>query len=114
MRLTTFTLTEDHIKLVRSFNIYWEETCYLGSPVVDPKRPYGNSSILNDIHELLTGETIGCIDSKRDVLNDREETRYIKLHRETEIALQIVLRAGSFKPGLYQRDEYDTNWRLVD
>lgn len=112
MKTQKFTLTKDHIKLLRRFQVGWQD-CETGAPEIDPKRPYGNSAVENDIHEILTGETIGCTDSKRDELTQKETEKYSKLHREMENALQIVLAAGNFKPGNYEADEYSSNWKLV-
>lgn len=112
MKTQNFTLTQDHIKLLRRFEVGWQD-CETGAPEIDPKRPYGNSAVENDIHEILTGETIGCTDSKRDELTEKETEKYSKIHREMENALQIILFTGSFKPGKYEADEYSSNWKLV-
>lgn len=46
----TFTLTEDHIKLMSRAYISWNDgEC--GAPGVDTKRPYGNSSVIMDVYE---------------------------------------------------------------
>lgn len=110
-----FTLTKEHITLLQGFNIDWDDTCYEGAPTVDIKRPYGNSSgVAPDIHRLLTGERIGDVDSKRGELTKRESTRYEKLHREMATALEIVLVAMSFEPGIYERGQYAYGeWRRV-
>ena len=110
MKTQTFTVTEQHLKLLRRFRVGWQD-CETGAPEIDPKRSYGNSAVLADIHEILTGETIGCTDSKRDELTDTETKRYDKLHRETEIALQIALATGQFKAGEYELEEYGAEWR---
>ena len=106
MKKQKFTLSKDHIKLLRRFQVGWQD-CETGAPEIDPKRPYGNSDVETDMHEILTGkdQPDGCPDGKRE--------EYLKLHREMENALQIVLVTGSFKPGKYEADEYSSNWRLV-
>jgi hypothetical protein len=107
-----FTLTEDHVKLLRRFYVGWQD-CETGAPEIDPKRPYGNSSVAGDIHEILTGESVGMVDSKRDELTDDETERYMALHKETETALQIVLVTGKFLPGTYECDQYRRNWKMI-
>lgn len=102
----TFRLTEDHIKLVRKFYVGWQD-CEYGAPEIDPKRPYGNSSVELDIHEILTGE---LLDS--DKLTRELEAAYRQLHHETRIALQIILTTGSFVPGVYSADPYRIDWKL--
>ncbi len=107
-----FTLTKNHIKLLRRMYVGWQD-CETGAPEIDPKRPYGNSSVSYDIHEILTGESIGLTDSKRNILTDKEEEKYLKLHKETEIALQIVLSTGKFKVGNYECEMYKNNWKYI-
>lgn len=106
MKVQKFTLTKDHVKLLRRFQVGWQD-CETGAPEIDPKRPYGNSDVETDMHEILTGkdQPDGCPDGKRE--------GYLKFHRELENALQIVLVTGSFKPGNYEADEYSSNWRRV-
>jgi len=104
-----FTMTKNHLKLLRRMVVSWQD-CETGAPEINPKRPYGNSSVADDIHEILTGETIGCTDSKRYELTEDESEKYIKLHKETETALQIVLATGKFSVGNYEADKYSTNW----
>ena len=108
--MQTFTLTETHLKLLRRFQVGWQD-CETGAPEIDPKRPYGNSAVPEDMHTILTGETIGFDDSKRDALTLDERKRYLELHRETKIALQIVLATGQFKPGMYECEDYSAQWR---
>ena len=105
-----FTITKKHLKLLRHMYVGWDD-CETGAPTIDPKRPYGNSSVDNDVHMILTGETIGRIDSKRDELTSKESERYMKLHQETETALQIVLSVGKFKVGKYKAEMYANKWR---
>jgi hypothetical protein len=111
-RTQRFTLTEEHVKLLQRAYVDWEE-CEFGAPAIDCKRPYGSSSVLNDIHEILTGESIGSTHSKRDELTEEEEARYTTLHRETETALQIILRFKSFEPAAFQREYYWDEWERV-
>ena len=105
-----FTITKQHIKLLRHFKVGWQN-CETGAPEIDPKRPYGNSDVPVDIYEILTAKTVGRTDSKRGQLTAEERERYLKLHRETEVALQIVLSIGKFKVGKYEYEEYSTEWR---
>ena len=113
MKTRTFTLTEQHLKLLRRFCVRWQD-CETGAPEIDPKRPYGNSAVMDDICEILTGETIGCTDSKREELTDEEAERYEVLHRETETALQIVLATGQFKTGKYECEAYSIEWKRIN
>jgi hypothetical protein len=98
-----FTLTEDHLKLLRKMYVGWYD-CEYGAPEIDPKRPYGNSWVAGDIHEILFGN---CPED----LDDELEDKYYNLHRETETALQIVLGTGKFEAGTYRRiNPYTNEW----
>jgi hypothetical protein len=78
--------------------------CEFGAPEIDPKRPYGNSWVLGDIHEILTGEDI-------DELTESQKEEYRQLHEETQTALQIILSMGKFEEGLYIRtNPYSSTW----
>ena len=89
----TFVLTDEHLKLLRAMCVGWQD-CEYGAPEIDPKRPYGNSSVECDIHEILTDE--------RDYeLTEAQRERYAQLHRETQIALEIMLQCGELRPGTY-------------
>jgi len=103
----TFTLTEDHVKLLRAAYVRWEETEW-GAPAIDGKRPYGNGNIHRDIAEILG----------RPVLYDTDDDAAWRaplweLHKQTETALQIVLATGSFEPGEYRCGRYHRNWEKV-
>jgi len=96
-----FTLTEAHLKLLVRMYVGWYD-CESGAPLVDPKRPYGNSDVAGDVAEILGVEDF---DPEDDVQYDHMH----KLHTETDVALQIVLSTRSFEPGRYKRlDTYDT------
>lgn len=107
----TFTVTRDHIKLVRGLIIEWNENtdCALGVPSADGKRPYGNSNVPEDVAEIIK---LDFVDEEKG-LNKEQEKCCIKLHKDMATVLQIVLSTGAFKTGDYECDEYETNWRKV-
>lgn len=106
-----FTLTEEHIRLLRHAYVRWED-CEYGAPAIDCKRPFGNSSVERDIIDIL-----GWPWPKDDY--DEPPGSLCKkaaaIHRELEAALQIVLCTGAFEPGTYQttRDYDDVSWRKL-
>ena len=110
MKLKTFTLTEQHIKLLRKMWVIWYD-CEAGAPGVDCKRPYGNSDVDGDMAEILGLPW----DPEDDETAVEQQRAFTKLHAETQTALQIVLYTGKFEPGLYkQQCEYDSQaWVLV-
>lgn len=98
-----FELTEDHLKLLNHAHVGWDG-CEYGAPAIDCKRPYGNSSVEQDIAEIIGVD-----------YNDEDE-ELSNLHNETQTALQIILVTQSFKVGTYVKtNEYDDrSWKKVD
>ena len=110
-----FTFTEQHIALLRHMYVDWRDA-EAGAPEIDPKRPYGNSAVEDDVAEILgvprINEPENEDESDARELQDRD---LLALHEQTATALQIVLNTGEFRPGVYERpDEYDTRtWRRI-
>lgn len=110
-----FTLTGEHVKLLRAARVSWNEAEW-GAPTVDPKRPYGNGDIDRDIHRVLTGDEVEW-DEGYGLPSDMTPARwhelmrrYRVLHHETVVALQVVLSTGSFEPGVYEAPDYSVAW----
>lgn len=95
-----FTVTENHIKLLRKAYVGWED-CEYGAPSIDCKRPYGNSDVPDDIRDILANPSLTNIEVR-------------ELHEGTKTALQILLRYGEFKAGVYSADDYRQNWELEE
>jgi len=119
MKDKNFTLTEDHITLLRSMYVGWQD-CETGAPEIDPKRPYGNGDVSGDVIELLNWKDIGEMDEEDqddfyesdeyDQLRDRAE----KIHNQTMTALQIILYTGEFVVGDYiNKEDYGIDWVKV-
>lgn len=115
MKKQAFVLLPEHIALLKGFYVRWDESCY-GAPAIDSKRPYGNkgrSAILLDIARILGIEPIKDMDDEETLTREQAE-HCEKLHWETETALQIILRNGTFEPGTYQSTNYGITWTKVD
>lgn len=106
METKHFILTSDHLKLIRNMYVGWQD-CEFGAPEIDPKRPYGNSYVVGDIHCILEGG------HEDDDLTDEQIEEYEKLHRETQTALQIILTTGKFETGSYMCKPYSTDWKRM-
>lgn len=108
-----FTLTAQHVKLLRAMYVYWEDYPeeHDGAPAVDSKRPYGNSSVLRDVAKII-GEPPPDADGE---WADGQAERLLTIHAETATALQIVLITGSFDPGEFRKsDPYlSRSWQRV-
>jgi hypothetical protein len=98
-----FELKKEHILLLQRAYIGWFD-CEAGAPYINCKRPYGNGYVEGDVAEIL-----GWKQATEEGLSRQQENDAMKWHYETEIALQIILKTKSFKPGVYVRTEkYDT------
>ena len=105
-----FTLTQQHVDLLRRMNVRWAEHAYDGAPAIDIKRPYGNGNVWRDVAEIIgIVPTMGDEGEQHWPQGTRD--RCMALHRETRLALQVCLTAGTFEPGEYVADEYLCNWR---
>ena len=107
-----FTLTEQHLKLLKRMWVYWEDGAYAGAPSIDIKRPYGNSDVWQDVAEICGVQQFEDDDGEKHYPKGTKET-CMALHRETEKALQVVLASQSFVAGDYVADEYRNNWRIA-
>ena len=106
--LREFTVTEDHLKLLRHTHLYWDYGEGYGAPAINPKRPYRDSYIERSIAEILDApDSDWEWDEEGDYLDLTPEARehFTRLHVETMIVLHIVVAAGELRPGRYIRDD---------
>lgn len=111
-----FELTEDHIKLVRA--MYFERSnIEFGAPGVDPKRPYGNSSVIRDIVDILDDvddadnwECSWCGECEVYEMCGDAESYYRDLHDETLHVFEIVQDAIEIPIGTYVRSAGRHSW----
>jgi hypothetical protein len=88
-------ITESHIKLLKNMIVSWNGVEF-GAPTIDPKRPYGNGDVVEDILRILG--------IPYDGENEALENFARQLHDEMENALQIFLLHGEMKPGVYEKE----------
>ena len=110
-RIERFTVTDEHLWLLRRAYISWDDMEF-GAPGISPKRPYGNSNVFADIAEILEVPDSEWMDADEEVTPDAE-WRFLRLHVDTAIALQVALATGEFRTGRYVRDDkWDSrSWR---
>ena len=106
-----FKITDKHLKLIRRMQVGWQfsET---GAPQINPKRPYGNSDVARDVGEILEYKPRGY-DGDPEEYSEKQCEKFLRLHRETEIALQIVLQTGKFEKGTYYRENSWDEWEKL-
>ena len=106
--LTEFTVTEDHLKLLRHIHLYWDYGEGYGAPAINPKRPYVDSYVERSIAEILDAPDGDWEwDEEGEFLDLTPEARehFTRLHVETMIVLHVTLAAGELRPGRYIRDD---------
>lgn len=106
-----FELTKDHITLLRHSHVMWYGGEF-GAPGINCKRPFGNSDVYEDMVRILDLPKEKIEQDEDGVYLSHEQTEWLtKLHESLETALQIVLRTGSFEPGVYVADWCGGEWR---
>lgn len=107
--LERFEVTADHLKLLRQMRVGWQD-CEFGAPEIDPKRPYGNGDVLNDVAYIVFGH-----EGYDPEVDEADEERLHRLHRDTETVLQIVLSTGTMEPGIYELTaRYSSKWKRLE
>lgn len=111
-RLTEFEIADTHLALLRRACITWRGPEF-GAPAIDPKRPYGTSSVVHSIAEIVEP---GFADWDYDVQEaylDQEHYALTLTHIETGVALQIILQFGEFGTGRFRRPHAFSDWEKV-
>lgn len=105
-----FTITEEHLKLIRRLQFDNRSDC--AAPSIDIKRPYGNSDVYRDIADI-----VGIPQPNRDRDEDFSPEQYRqmdKLNRGVTLALTIGVLTGGFAAGRYiATDQYSGDWKLA-
>lgn len=95
-----FTVTKEHIALLKQMRVGWEnnrsDPTHPGAPAIKRFRTYGNADVYGDIADLL--EMPPMYQENR---TQPQKERMDRIHRETQIALQIFLIFGSMDEGTY-------------
>lgn len=105
-----FVLTGDHLALLRQLNVDVYPGC---GPTINQKRPYRSGDVEQDIADLLGWELFEDADGEKHLSRAQYDTAQ-RLHAETSVALEIVLRTSSFTPGLYRTSSlYDDDWTFI-
>lgn len=105
-----FTVIDEYLRLLRRAHIWWDQLEF-GAPGIDPKRPYGNSNVFADIAKILDAPDSQWVDADEKLIPDAE-WRFLRLHVETAIVLQIGLATGEFRSGRYVRgNAWNDNWK---
>lgn len=102
-----FQLTEDHIKLARALRVTWSASKHgeLGAPSFSSFSPYGATpyGIRDRVCEILGYPLLSSDgDNAFERYGEDLAERAGSVHLEMTEALQIILSAGTFEPGVYR------------
>jgi hypothetical protein len=100
-----FLVTPQHLALAKRLSIIWygKEN---GGPGTDIVRPYGNSSLISDIAEI-----VGYPPPEEDqCYSPAAEQSLLGLHQDMHIVLQIILQTGLMKSGIYKKPGLTEDW----
>ncbi len=114
--MSFFTVTAEHIKLMRALHFYYETDCEYGGPSVDMKRPFGNSGrhqIVMDMAEALGIPQSQIFDAGKDELIEAEAKRIEQIYKELPKAIECVFQDGSLLPGSFEAPAYTNKWKRV-
>jgi hypothetical protein len=103
----TFTMTTEHLTLLRAMYVEWEDA-ETGAPCIDPKRPYGNSDVGYDVARLLRWELFKDQHGEMH-MSEEQADRAERLHKETQLALQLFLLHAKFEPDTFVKGQ---EWNL--
>lgn len=108
-----FTVTEDHLKLLDRICFGYDDWTEFGAPEVDPKRPYGNSSVYEDIAEILSIEPEENDGYSYTTFSPAQKDYMLKVHKEMQFVLQILVNNRGITTGNYVSNNYGLDWTKV-
>lgn len=105
----SLTVTDEHLLLLKRTYITWDP-CEYGAPEINPKRPYGNGDVAQDIYEIL-GWPIGCQDCGVEYDDERARSIHVEMEAVVKVALHNV---GEDIRGEWRNaSDYGDNWERV-
>jgi len=107
-----FELKQVHLDLLKEAVIGWTKWEF-GAPCIDPKRPYGNSDVFDDIAEIIKLDKKECYDFDEEDWKEECVEFMEDLHKQIQIALEIILHCQSFKLGKYKKIGYG-KWEYIE
>jgi hypothetical protein len=104
-----FLVTSQHLALAKHLRIHWYDAgC--GAPGASTTRPYGNSSYLDDVAEIIGYRQI----TDDECYSPEEEAHLKRLHHEMHLVVQIFLHTGQMKPSIYKMPRLGSDWVPVE
>ena len=109
--LQRFTLTPEHVQLLRRSNVNYSGHGEWGYVGLDCKRPFGNGDLVGDMATILGVDPVAPDDEEEHWPPGTSDKMVKMFKEELPIALSVVLAAGTFEPGEYECEKYTHNWR---
>ena len=118
MSLVTFTLTEQHLKLLKFLRWSINDKGFIvgtEDEIEDPA-PFGENNLYEAIDLILNGmpedfDPFNTEDIK--VYSDEQKAEWDKLYSELPMALDIVLFNGHFELNTYATQYHSRVWRVM-
>lgn len=116
------------LALLKRLEFEWAVGSYYGAPTIDPKRPYGNSDVLEDLREIyaeilglqyIDADELGYFFVREDGSRFEAEQLDYELwaqHKSMHVVLQILCSNLStpLQEGIYLKENpYGHHWKYV-
>jgi DNA polymerase III delta subunit len=118
MSVLTFTLTDDHIKLIR--NLRWDITkdkyIISSEDYLDNVPIFGTDTVYEAVDLILNGkpeEFDPLISFNDKTFSDEQIAEWDKLISELPTALDIILYNGNFETGTYKSKYHIRDWTKI-
>jgi hypothetical protein len=106
---------EEHLKLLSRMYVDWQN-CEFGAPAIDCKRPYGNSSVIQDMREILGLEEDCCSHCRGELKTAQiSDEQLTILHTEMQDILQIMIDVlpDAISLGWYKKEPIVGRWAKI-
>lgn len=110
VQVKEFDVTKDHIRLLQGQMVSWIGDEEIGAPCIDIAQPYGSTCKLCDMAKILKMKPKMNLETGKTHYTEEQQKHLDRLHKETQIALQIFLKTGKMEEGNYVHDGW-YNWR---
>jgi hypothetical protein len=95
-----FTLTSDHVRLLRQLRVVWIEV-EAGAPVIDVEMPFGSTEIHRDVARILGHPGVFPAPPSGTPRERAGQMEVVELPAGLLQAVEILLDAGKLRPGSY-------------
>ena len=111
MSVIRFSLTEDHIKLIK--HLSWDIIDGVITTSKETPSPFGGMNLYEDVDLILNGNKreFDPLGDKVIEFSDEEKEKIDKIVEELPMALDVVLFNGKFEVGDYKTKYHYRDWK---